>query len=560
MMKYITINNRKVPFTDEKNVLSIIRKAGIDLPTFCYHSELSTYGACRLCVVEDNRGRIFASCSETPRDGMVIYTNTPRLQHHRKMILELLLASHCRDCTTCRKNGSCTLQKLALQLGVSYVRFENYKPQLPLDYSSPCLVRDPNKCILCGDCVRTCDEIQGLGILDFAYRGSDMTVTTAFNKPLAETDCVGCGQCRVVCPTGAITIKHNIHPVWEALSDPNIRVVVQIAPAVRVAIGDKFGIPKGENSLGKLVAALRRMGFDEIYDTNFGADLTVIEESKELLERLESGENLPLFTSCCPGWVKFLENKHPDMVNHLSTCRSPQQMFGALLKEDARLNEVDKRKLMVVSIMPCTAKKAEILRPDSFTDGEQDVDFVLTTNEVTRMIREAGIDLAQMPSEALDMPFGLSSGAAAIFGVTGGVTEAVLRRLIGSSKVEDLEQISISGVRGDDSIKEVNVTLGEREVKIAVVNGLRSAEEVIQKIKSGEAYYDFVEVMACKRGCIAGGGQPLPIGPRTKKARFEGMYKIDDVAQIKLSTQNPIIQDLYNGFLKGKEHKLLHTR
>lgn len=560
MMKYITINNRKVAFTDEKNVLSIIRKAGIDLPTFCYHSELSTYGACRLCVVEDNRGRIFASCSETPRDGMVIYTNTPRLQHHRKMILELLLASHCRDCTTCRKNGSCTLQKLALQLGVSYIRFDNYKPQMPLDYSSDCIVRDPNKCILCGDCVRTCDEIQGLGILDFAYRGSNMQVTTAFDKPLAETDCVGCGQCRVVCPTGAITIKHNIHPVWEALADPNIRVVVQIAPAVRVAVGDKFGIPKGENSLGKLVAALRRMGFDEVYDTNFGADLTVIEESKELLERLESGENLPLFTSCCPGWVKFCERKHPDMVKHISTCRSPQQMFGALIKEEARLNEADKRKTMVVSIMPCTAKKAEILRPDSFTDGEQDVDFVLTTNEITRMIREAGIDLAQMPSEALDMPFGLSSGSAAIFGVTGGVTEAVLRRLIGSSKVEDLEQISISGVRGDDSIKEVTVTLGEREVKIAVVNGLRCADEVIEKIKSGEAYYDFVEVMACKRGCIAGGGQPLPIGPRTKKARFEGMYKIDDIAQIKLSTQNPIIQDLYNDFLNGKEHKLLHTR
>ena len=560
MMKYITINNRKVAFTDEKNVLSIIRKAGIDLPTFCYHSELSTYGACRLCVVEDNRGRIFASCSETPRDGMVIYTNTPRLQHHRKMILELLLASHCRDCTTCRKNGSCTLQKLALQLGVSYIRFDNYKPQLPLDYSSPCLVRDPNKCILCGDCVRTCDEIQGLGILDFAYRGSNMTVTTAFDKPLAETDCVGCGQCRVVCPTGAITIKHNIHPVWEALADPNIRVVVQIAPAVRVAIGDKFGIPKGENSLGKLVAALRRMGFDEVYDTNFGADLTVIEESNELIERLEKGENLPLFTSCCPGWVKFVENKHPELKNNLSTCRSPQQMFGALIKEDARLNEVDKRKTMVVSIMPCTAKKAEILRPDSFTDGEQDVDYVLTTNEVTRMIREAGIDLAQMPSEALDMPFGLSSGAAAIFGVTGGVTEAVLRRLIGSSKVEDLEQISISGVRGDESIKEVTVTLGDREVNIAVVNGLRSAEEIIQRIQSGEAHYDFVEVMACKRGCIAGGGQPLPIGPRTKKARFEGMYAIDDVAQIKLSTQNPIINELYNGFLKGKEHKLLHTR
>ena len=338
-MKYMTINNRKVEFDDEKNVLSVIRRAGIDLPTFCYHSELSTYGACRMCVVEDERGKVFASCSETPRDGMVIYTNTPRLQHHRKMILELLLASHCRDCTTCKKNGDCTLQRLAHQLGVNRVRFENYKPEMPLDESSPCIVRDPNKCILCGDCVRTCEEIQGIGVLDFAFRGSKMQVMPAFNRDLAHTDCVGCGQCRAVCPTGAITIKQDYHEVWKVLSDKNTRVVVQIAPAVRVAIGDKFGIPKGENSLGRLVAALRRMGFDEIYDTNFGADLTVMEESKELVERLESGENLPLFTSCCPGWVKFCENKHPEMAKHLSTCRSPQSMFGAVIKEEANEKE-----------------------------------------------------------------------------------------------------------------------------------------------------------------------------------------------------------------------------
>ena len=516
-MKYITVNNRKVEFSDEKNVLSVIRKAGIDLPTFCYHSELSTYGACRMCVVEDDRGRIFASCSETPRDGMVIYTNTPRIQHHRKVILELLLSSHCRDCTTCPTNGTCALQKLAQQLGVSYIRFQNYKPTLPLDMSSPSIVRDPNKCILCGDCVRTCDEMQGLGVLDFAYRGSEMQVTTAFDRPLSETDCVGCGQCRVACPTGAITVRHNVRPVWEVLADKNTRVVAQIAPAVRVAVGDKFGIPKGENALGKLVAALRRMEFDEIYDTNFGADLTVMEESKELVERLEAGEQLPLFTSCCPAWVKFLEKKHPDMVHHLSTCRSPQQMFGALIKEDARLNEVDTRKTVVVSIMPCTAKKAEIRRPDSYTDGEKDVDFVLTTDEIIRMIQGAGMDLAQLPSEALDMPFGLSSGSAAIFGVTGGVTEAVLRRLVNSNRVEDLKEISFMGIRGEEGIKEATVKLGEREVKIAVVNGLRNAETVIQRIKSGEVYYDFVEVMACKRGCIAGGGQPLPIGPRTKK-------------------------------------------
>lgn len=559
-MKYITINNRKVTFDDEKNVLSIIRKSGIDLPTFCYHSELSTYGACRMCVVEDDKGRVFASCSETPRDGMVIFTNTPRIQHHRKMILELLLASHCRDCTTCRKNGACTLQKLAQQLGVSYVRFENNKKILPIDESSDCLVRDPNKCILCGDCVRTCDEIQGLGILDFAFRGSKMQVTPAFNRDMAKTDCVGCGQCRAVCPTGAITIKQNIRPVWEALGDKNIKVVVQIAPAVRVAVGDKFGIEKGENVIGKLAAALRRMGFDEIYDTNFGADLTVMEEAKELAERLESGNNLPLFTSCCPGWVKFCETQYPELKEHISTCRSPQQMFGAMIKEEARLKKDDIRKTMMISIMPCTAKKAEILKPEHYTEGEQDVDYVLTTTEITRMLKEAGMDLTNIPSEALDMPFGLASGAGAIFGVSGGVTEAVLRRLINSSRPEDLEQISFTGVRGTEGIKEVAINLNGREVKIAVVNGLKSAGEIMDRIKSGDVDYDFVEVMACKRGCVIGGGQPVPVGPRTKRARMEGIYAIDETAQIKRSNENPIINSLYNGMLKGKEHKLLHNR
>lgn len=558
-MKYITINNRKVPFDNEKNLLTVIRKAGIDLPTFCYHSELSTYGACRMCVVEDEKGKVFASCSEEPRDGMVIYTNTPKLQHHRRMVLELLLASHCRDCTTCRKNGDCTLQRLAKQLGVNKIRFENTKEQKPLDDSSNCIVIDSNKCILCGDCVRTCEEIQGLGILNFAHRGSEMRVMPAFNKPIAETDCVGCGQCRVVCPTGAITIKSNVHKIWNLLADKTKRVVVQIAPAVRIAIGDKFGIPKGENSLGKLVAALRRIGFDEIYDTNFAADLTVIEESKEFLERLKSGENLPLFTSCCPGWVKFCEKRYPEFRKNISTCRSPQQMFGALLKEDGRMNKDDDRETIVVSIMPCTAKKDEILRPEHFTDGVQDVDYVLTTVEATRMLREAGIDLAQMPSEALDMPFGLSSGSGSIFGVTGGVTEAVLRRIVNSSRTEDLEAISLLGMRGDESFKEISIMVGDRQVKIAVVNGLAVADELLKKIKSGEAHYDFVEVMACKRGCIAGGGQPTPIGVRTKKARMEGLYKIDQASQIKLSNENPFITMLYSGLLKGKEHKLLHN-
>ena len=565
-MGYMTINNRRVAFTDEKNVLSVIRKSGIDLPTFCYHSELSTYGACRMCVVEDDRGKIFASCSEVPRDGMVIYTHTPRLQHHRKMILELLLSSHCRDCTTCTENGVCTLQTLSRQLGIDEVRFENHKPILPLDESSECIVRDPNKCILCGDCVRTCEEIQGLGILDFAFRGSKMQVMPAFDREMSQTDCVGCGQCRVVCPTGAISIKQDISPVWTALADKDTCVIAQIAPAVRVAIGDKFGIPKGENTLGRLVAALRMIGFDEIYDTNFGADLTVMEESKELVERLESGENLPLFTSCCPAWVKFCENRYPQFRKNLSTCRSPQAMFGALLKEEARTEEkkaaqegTKNRKTVVISIMPCTAKKAEIKRPEHFTEGKQDVDYVLTTTEVTRMIQEAGIDLSRIEPEALDMPFGLSSGAGAIFGVTGGVTEAVLRRLKNNSSSEVLDAISFTGIRGVDGIKEASVDLNGREVKIAVVNGLHCAKELLDQMKDGEVHYDFVEVMACKRGCIAGGGQPVPIGPRTKKARLEGIYKIDSMAQIKLSNENPIVATVYNGILKGKEHKLLHN-
>ena len=558
-MKYITINNRKVPFEDEKNLLSVIRKAGIDLPTFCYHSELSTYGACRMCVVEDDRGRIMASCSEVPRDGMVIYTNTPKLQHHRKLILELLLASHCRDCTTCRSNGVCTLQKLARQLGVDTVRFEHNKEIRPVDISSNCVVIDPNKCILCGDCVRTCEELQGVGVLNFAFRGSKMRVMPAFNKPMSETDCVGCGQCRVVCPTGAITIKSNVHAVWDVLHDKTKRVIVQIAPAVRVAIGDRFGLPKGENCLGRLVAALRRMGFDEIYDTNLAADLTVMEESKEFLERLEKGENLPLLTSCCPAWVKFCEKKHPEFRDNISTCRSPQQMFGALVKEDARMHPEDTRETIVVSIMPCTAKKDEIVRPEHFTDGVQDVDYVLTTTEVTRMIQEAGIDLALMPSEALDMPFGLASGAAAIFGVSGGVTEAVVRRLVNSNRIDDLEEISFMGMRGMEGVKETTVNLNGKEIKIAIVSGLKNASDLLEKIKAGEAYYDFIEVMACRRGCIAGGGQPVPIGNRTRNARFEGMYTIDKQSQIKLSNENPMVLSLYEGVLKGKEHKLLHN-
>lgn len=553
-----------MPIEGEKNILSIIRKAGIDLPTFCYHSELSIYGACRMCVVEDERGRIFASCSEKPRAGMVIKTNSLKLQRYRKLIIELLLSSHCRDCTTCHKNGKCELQKLAYRVGVDAVRFTNNKPIEPIDNSSPCIVRDPNKCILCGDCVRTCEEVQGIGAIDFAFRGSQMKVMPAFNKLIGDTSCVGCGQCRVVCPTGAITIKLDEDPVWKALEDPNVRVVAQVAPAVRIAIGDGFGLPKGSNSMGKLATALRRMGFDKVYDTSFGADLTVFEESKELLERLEKEENLPLFTSCCPGWVKYCEENYPNYKKNISTCRSPQGMFSAVLKdyyEKIDQEEGTGKKTFVVSIMPCTAKKAEVIRPDYHTDQRQDTDAVITTSEVERMIRRAAIDFANLEEEALDMPFGMVSGGGVIFGVTGGVTEAVLRKITydRTKSHKALEELKYSGIRGLEGVKETTVMLNDREIKIAVVHGLANAGKLIEEMEKGLRKYDFVEVMTCKRGCIMGGGQPVPAGSRTRKLRMEALYKVDKSSQVRASSENPLANLVYDQMSPEKKHHLLHT-
>lgn len=558
-MGIMTIDGQSIEFTDEPNVLSVIRKAGIDIPTLCYHSELSIYGACRLCTVENDRGKTFASCSEKPKDGMVVYTNTPRLMRYRKLILELLLAAHCRDCTTCIKSGECHLQELAHRMGVHEIRFENVREQQPIDTSSHAIIRDPNKCILCGDCVRMCDNVQNINAIDFAYRGTEAQVMPAFNKKIAETDCVGCGQCRVVCPTGAISIHTNIDVVWEALADKNTKVIAQIAPAVRVAIGDHFGYAKGENVMGKLVGVLHRLGFDEVYDTSYGADLTVVEESKEFIERFTSGQKMPLFTSCCPAWVKYCETKYPEFVPNLSTCRSPQQMFGAVVREyykDPEKNEG--KKIVSVSIMPCTAKKEEILRPESFTNGKQDVDYVLTTTEVVRMIRKSGIVFDRVEIEAADVPFGIGSGSGVIFGVTGGVTEAVLRRLQQGHSRVDMEAIKKSGVRGDEGIKTLTYDYNGREIRAAVVNGLANADKLLQKIKNHEEEYDFVEIMACRRGCIMGGGQPVNAGPRTRKARMKGLYDTDINTQIKKSNENPMILSLYDTLLKGKEHELLH--
>ncbi len=559
-MGIITINGKKVEFTNEKNILTIIRRIGIDLPTLCYQPELTTFSDCRLCTVEDDRGRTFASCSEPPRDGMVIYTNTERLRKHRKLIVELLLAAHHKDCTSCEKCGECPLQDLANRMDITTVRFQNYKERQPIDDSSPAIIRDPNKCILCGNCVRTCNEIQGMGVLDFAFRGSEATVSPAFNRLLSETNCVSCGQCRVVCTTGALNIKTHIDPVWQAIDDKNTRVVAQIAPAVRVAVGEAFGMAEGENVMGKIVAALHTMGFDEVYDTTYTADLTIMEESAEFLDRISTGGTLPLLTSCCPAWVKFVDNQFPEFKPNVSTCRSPQQMFSAVLKDYYRdMSHAKGKKTFVVSIMPCTAKKMEAERPDSYTFGQKDTDAVITTTELIRMIKHYGLDFPRLQDEACDMPFGLGSGGGVIFGVTGGVTEAVLRRLVNSHDAATLNDLALSGVRGNQGIKELTVPYKGLDVKICVVSGLANARKVLESVKSGEKQYHLIEVMACPGGCVMGGGQPTRLDHKTPTQRGTGLYNADRGMVLRCSNENPLMDVFYNGYFKGKAHALLHN-
>jgi len=552
---FITIDGIPVELNGEKNLLEVIRKAGIQMPTFCYHSELSIYGACRMCMVENEKGGLDAACSTPPRPGMVIKTNTQRLRKYRKMILELLLANHCRDCTTCDNNGTCKLQALAERFGIEGVRFPNTAAEPKLDTSSVCITRDAHKCILCGDCVRVCNEIQNVGAIDFAHRGSKMTISTAFEGSLADSPCVGCGQCAAACPTGAIVVKNNIDKVWAALDDKNIRVTVQVAPAVRVALGKALGMQDGENSMGRIVAALRHMGFDAIFDTSTAADLTVLEESAEFLKKVEENKtDMPLFTSCCPAWIQFCEKHHPELLPYISTCRSPMQMFASVIKAE---ETEDTRKHVHIAVMPCTAKKFEAARDEFKVNGIPNVDYVLTTQELIKMIKESGIIFAELEPEAVDMPFGVISGAGVIFGVTGGVTEAVLRRLSDQKTGATLMAIAYQDVRGMKGVKEARIPFGETELKIAIVSGLRNASDLIERIKAGE-HYDFVEVMACPGGCVAGAGQPF-VDASKKEARGKGLYAADKMCSIKHSEDNPLMDTLYNGILKGRVHELLHV-
>ncbi len=560
----LTIDNIEVPIDGARNILDVARKAGIDIPTFCYHSDLSIYGACRLCLVDLEGRGIVASCSTLPEPGMRIRTHTEEIRRMRRIAMELILANHEQNCPTCPKSTSCRLQELARRLGVEEVRFKpTHKPQA-IDRSSLSLVRNPNKCILCGDCVRACEEIQGIGAIDFAYRGAAACVVPAFGKNLSDVECVNCGLCAAVCPTGAITPRSEVDDVWKNLDNDKKTVVVQIAPAVRVALGEAFGMAPGSIEIGRITAALKALGFDAVYDTSFAADLTVIEEANEFIARKTKGERLPQFTSCCPAWVKFAEQFCPDMLDKLSSCRSPQQMFGSLARKILpKQFGIEADDLVVVSIMPCTAKKFEAKLPKFKTDDRPDVDHVLTTQELAHMIEEAGIRFEDLEPQSLDMPLGFKTGAGVIFGASGGVTEAVLRYAVEKLRGVTLTAVDFHEVRGDETLREAEFTVGDITLKLAVIHTLKKAAEVVEKIRKGQCDYDLIEVMACPGGCIGGAGQPVTQDYAAKHDRRRGLFNADKMMQLHKSQDNHIVAQCYAEVLGQPNgptaHHLLHT-
>ena len=562
----LTINGQTVQAPKNATILEAARSAGIHIPTLCHHPELAPEGACRLCVVEASGARtLVASCVYPVAEGMVVKTNTDKVRAARRMVVELLLANHPKDCLACQKSGDCELQKIAADLGLRKIRFEGgARKAHTIDASNPCLVRDQEKCILCGRCIRVCRDVQGMSVYSFAERGFDTIVSTAFEQDLGKVECSYCGQCASVCPTGAIVEKDDTEKVWSAINDPDKIVIVQTAPAVRVALGEELDMEPGSIVTGKMVAALRNLGFDKIFDTNFSADLTIMEEGHEFLHRLTNGGVLPMITSCSPGWVNMIELKYPDLLPHLSSAKSPQQMFGAIAKTYyAEKAGIDPAKIVSVSVMPCTAKKAEAARPEMNASGYRDIDIVITTRELGRMIREAGLDFKHLPEDSYDYPLGTGTGAAVIFGTTGGVMEAALRTVADVLTGEDLKAVDYNDVRGMEQTREAELTIAGNTVKIAVVHTLASARKMLERIRAGEADYQFIEVMACPGGCIGGGGQPIPVNAEIRKARREGLFDCDSANELRKSHENPEIKELYDTWLGKplgeKAHSLLHT-
>lgn len=562
----IKINGQDLCVDEGLTILKAAQQAGIYIPTLCYHPDLAIDGVCRVCSVEVKGQRtLCAACAYPVSEGMEVLTHSPKVRNARRMIVELLLANHPQECLICSRNQKCELQSLARELGVQDVRFTGDRRDTDVDSSSTSVVRDPDKCILCGRCVRTCQDIQSVGALHFAGRGWDTEIVAGLGAGLAEAVCVNCGQCINRCPTGALKGNDPAAKIWEAIYDPTKHVIVQTAPAVRASIGEEFGLEPGSRVTKKMVTALRMLGFDKVFDTDFTADLTIMEEGSELIERVTKGGVLPQITSCSPGWINFIEYYYPELLPHLSSCKSPQQMFGSLVKTYyAEKEGIDPKDIVSVSIMPCVAKKFECDRPEMYSSGHKDVDYVLTTREAANMMKEAGIDLPNLEDGEYDAPFGITTGAGAIFGNTGGVMEAALRTAYELITGEPLDDVNITAVRGTDGIREAEIQVGDLPVKAAVAHGLANAREVLEGIKSGRFKdYAFIEIMCCPGGCIGGGGQPQPTNEEIRKKRIEGIYAEDGAMELRKSHDNPAIKTLYEEFLgkplSHKSHELLHT-
>jgi len=561
----IEVDNRVVKAKPEETILDVLKRIGIKVPTLCHLEGLFPSGACRMCVVEvEGMNGLVPSCAFPVQQGMKIKTHSPRAIRARKTIIELLLADHPDDCLYCIRNGNCELQKLAEELGVRQRRYAGQKSEYHLDTSSPSIVRDPSKCILCGKCVRVCEEIQGVSAIDFIGRGSRAMVGTAFNMGLNISSCINCGQCIMVCPTGALREKSDVKEVMDALNDPQKFVVVQHAPSISVTLGEEFGLKPGRDVVGLMNAVLRRLGFDRVFDTSFSADLTIMEEASELVHRIQNGGKLPLMTSCSPGWIKYVEQFYPEFIENLSTCKSPQQMLGAVIKSYfAEKEGIDPENIFSVSIMPCTAKKFEAERPELSNNNIPDVDAVLTTREMARIIRMRGLDLNNMSPEPADTPFGERSSAGKLFGVSGGVLEAAVRTAHYFITGKEIENHKIQELRGLQGIKEIHAKIGDLELNLVAVSGLGNARKLLDEIKAGRKKVDFIEVMTCPGGCIAGGGQPISANMDAIKARMKAIYEIDRDAKIVSSHNNPYIKQIYNEYfdkpMSEKSHQLLHT-